>query len=74
MREELGECLLALGRPAEARPHFSRPHFSRAHELLSQDLWLREHEPERLTRLATLGLVEGATNNCNAADPLASYP
>lgn len=45
--EELGELLLVLGRDAEARPHFAR-----AHELLSQNAWL---EPDRLSRLATLG-------------------
>lgn len=48
--EELGELLLALGRPEEARPHFAR-----AHELLSQDAWLVEAEPERLKRLGDLG-------------------
>lgn len=47
--EELGECLLALGREEE-----SRNHFARAHELLSQDGWLTDNEPERLTRLKTL--------------------
>ena len=47
--EELGECLLALGRPAEARPHFQR-----AYALLSQDLWLPESEPDRLARLRQL--------------------
>jgi tetratricopeptide (TPR) repeat protein len=48
--EELGECLLALGRPAEARPHFQY-----AYALLSQDLWLPESEPDRLARLQQLG-------------------
>lgn len=48
--EEIGECLLALNRPKEARPFFVR-----AHELLSQDRSLVEHEPERLARLKTLG-------------------
>lgn len=47
--EELGECLLALGRPAEARPHFQR-----AYALLSQDLWLPVSEPNRLGRLRQL--------------------
>ncbi len=47
--EELGECLLALGRAEEARPHFAR-----AHELLSADAWLAEREPERLARIARL--------------------
>jgi tetratricopeptide (TPR) repeat protein len=48
--EEMGECLLALGRAGEARPCFRR-----AHELLSQDAWLVENEPERLSRLKKLG-------------------
>ena len=48
--EELGECLLALGRDAEAKPHFTK-----AHELLSQDKWLVENEPERVARLQQLG-------------------
>ncbi|MFN8451853.1 MAG: tetratricopeptide repeat protein [Anaerolineae bacterium] len=47
--EELGECLLALGRADDARPHFAR-----AYELLSQDSWLAQHEPERLERLRQL--------------------
>lgn len=47
--EELGECLLALGRVADARPHFAR-----AYDLLSQDSWLAQHEPERLDRLRQL--------------------
>ena len=48
--EEIGECLLALGRPDEARPHFAR-----AYEILSKDAWLADGEPERLKRLAELG-------------------
>ena len=48
--EELGECLLALGRPTEAAPYFRQ-----AHTLLSQDPWLAEKEPERIARLAQLG-------------------
>jgi len=47
--EELGELLLALDRPAEARPHFAR-----AYELLSADAWLADSEPDRLRRLADL--------------------
>lgn len=47
--EELGECLLALGRPEEARPWFSR-----AFEELSKDPWLRENEAPRLERLKSL--------------------
>jgi tetratricopeptide (TPR) repeat protein len=47
--EEIGECLLALDRAKEAQPYFAK-----AHELLSQDLWLAEKEPERLARLKEL--------------------
>ena len=43
VHEELGECLLLLGRAAEALPHFAR-----AFELLSGDPWLAAHEKERL--------------------------
>jgi tetratricopeptide (TPR) repeat protein len=50
VEEELGELLLAMERPDEARPHFAR-----AHALLSQDAWLAEGEPDRLKRLAGLG-------------------
>jgi tetratricopeptide (TPR) repeat protein len=50
VHEELAECLLALGREAEARPGFAR-----AHALLSKDPWLVRHEPARLERLARLG-------------------
>jgi tetratricopeptide (TPR) repeat protein len=48
--EETGECLLALGRVAEARPFFAR-----AAELLGADAWLAEHEPDRIDRLRRLG-------------------
>jgi len=48
--EELAECLLALGRPDEARPHFAK-----AHALLSADPWLQKNEPERLQRLEEMG-------------------
>ena len=50
--EEIGECLLALGREEEARPHFAR-----AHALLAGDPWLNRDQPERLDRLAALGRV-----------------
>jgi len=50
IQEELGECLLALGRPDEARPYFAQ-----AHQQLSQDVWLQANEPERLARLRGLG-------------------
>jgi tetratricopeptide (TPR) repeat protein len=48
--EELGENLLALGNPEEAKPHFRR-----AYELLSKDPYLKEHELIRLQRLNDLG-------------------
>ena len=49
-REEIGECLHALGRTDEAKPYFKR-----AHELLSEDDWLVANESERLARLEQLG-------------------
>ncbi|MDQ3855128.1 MAG: tetratricopeptide repeat protein [Chloroflexota bacterium] len=52
IHEELGECLLALGREYEAREHFAR-----AYQLLSHDQWLVASEPERLKRLKSLGAV-----------------
>jgi tetratricopeptide (TPR) repeat protein len=48
--EEVGECLLALGRESEARPHFVR-----AADLLGADASLAEHEPDRIARLRRLG-------------------
>jgi tetratricopeptide (TPR) repeat protein len=48
--EEIGECLLSLGRWKEAKPHFSE-----AWSLLSQDAWFVESEPERLERMRQLG-------------------
>lgn len=50
VEEEIGECLLALGREDEARPYFAR-----AHALLADDPWLKRDEPERLERLTALG-------------------
>lgn len=49
VQEEMGECLLALGRDAE-----SLPFFAEAYALLSQDPWLVAQEPGRLARLQTL--------------------
>jgi tetratricopeptide (TPR) repeat protein len=46
--EEMGECLYALGKPAEARPSFRR-----AYELLSQVEWLAT-DTEHMERLRTL--------------------
>jgi tetratricopeptide (TPR) repeat protein len=50
--EEIGECLLALGRAGEARPFFAR-----AYAELCDDPQLRAEEPERLDRLQSLGGV-----------------
>jgi tetratricopeptide (TPR) repeat protein len=50
VEEELGECLLALGRPGDAQPHFAR-----AAELLGQDAWFVAQEGPRLERLKSLG-------------------
>jgi tetratricopeptide (TPR) repeat protein len=47
--EEMGECLLALGRGEEARPWFAR-----AHAALAQDSWMRANEVGRLERLRQL--------------------
>ena len=47
--EELGECLLALERAQEAQPYFAK-----AYEILSQDKWLSEKEPDRIARLREL--------------------
>ena len=47
--EELGECLLALGREREAKPWFGK-----AYTELSKDEFLRTDEPERLERLRKL--------------------
>lgn len=53
VEEELAECLLALGRDAEASSHFGR-----AWDALSQDEWLVEREPDRLARLHRLSDAE----------------
>ena len=50
VHEELGECLLALGRAKEATPHFAR-----AYELLHNDPGFPREETARLTRLKELG-------------------
>ena len=52
VEEELGECLLALGRESQARPHFAA-----AYGLLRSDIWLARDEPARLARLRDLGGV-----------------
>ena len=48
--EEIGECLLVLNRREEAQPYFSN-----AYEILTEDTWLVEQEPDRLARLKWLG-------------------
>lgn len=48
--EELGENLLEIGRPDEARPHFAK-----AAVLLGGDPWFAEQEAARLARLRQLG-------------------
>jgi tetratricopeptide (TPR) repeat protein len=50
VEEELGECLLALGRLDEARPHFAK-----AAEGISADPWMLANEPARIARLQELG-------------------
>ena len=47
--EELGECLLLLGRSKEAKPYFAK-----AHTLLKEDAYLQSQEAERLKRLSEL--------------------
>ena len=54
--EEIGECLLALGRAEEARPYFAQ-----AHAKLSQDPCLVAEEPARLERLKQLAEEPPAT-------------
>jgi len=53
--EELGECLLGLGRADEAQPHFAR-----AVELLAADPSLAD-DPGRLERLRSLAGASGQT-------------
>jgi len=48
--EEIGECLLAMGREADATPYFAR-----AATALAPDTWLAKHEPDRIARLRRLG-------------------
>lgn len=49
VQEELGECLLALDKQADAAPHFAE-----AYRILSQDKWLQANESDRLNRLQQL--------------------
>lgn len=55
VQEEIGECLLALGRGDEAVPHFRQ-----AFEQLSAIDWMRRDEAPRLARLAALAGEQGA--------------
>ena len=48
--EEIAECLTLLDKPEEAAPYFMK-----AWTILSQDIWLKQNETERLDRLKTLG-------------------
>ncbi len=48
--EEIAECLTIQGKVAEAAPHFKK-----AWDLLSQDVWLKKNESERLERMKMLG-------------------
>lgn len=48
--EEIAECLWALKRTEQARPYFVQ-----AFDVLSQDVFLAEQEPERFARLKKLG-------------------
>lgn len=52
VHEELGECLLSLGRNEEAKDHFALAYIE-----LSKDPWLAENEPDRIARLKDLGGV-----------------
>jgi len=49
--EEIGECLLALGRDEEAKPYFKM-----AFDHLSKDEWMRVNEADRLKRLKDLSM------------------
>jgi len=49
--EEIGECLLALGRDEE-----SKPYFKMAFEHLSKDEWMQANEADRLKRLEQLSI------------------
>lgn len=55
--EELGECLLALGRGDEARPWFAR-----AYAILAADSWLAQNEAPRIERIKALG-AEATTDS-----------
>lgn len=48
--EEIAECLTIQGKTTEAAPYFMK-----AWKILSQDIWLKQNEGERLERLKRLG-------------------
>ena len=48
--EELAECLLIKNKNNEAKKYFKK-----AYEILSNDIWLKANEPDRLERLNRLG-------------------
>jgi tetratricopeptide (TPR) repeat protein len=47
--EEIGECRLVLGEVDAARGYFAK-----AYEVLKEDAWIVEHEPDRLERIEVL--------------------
>ena len=51
--EEIGECLLHLGKKEE-----SKKYFISAYKLLSKDIWLSANEKPRLARLKKLGDIK----------------
>ncbi|MBC8377145.1 MAG: tetratricopeptide repeat protein [FCB group bacterium] len=51
--EEIAECLTLQGKPQEAASYFMK-----AWTILSQDIWLKQNEAERLNRLKKLGSIK----------------
>jgi len=51
--EEIGECLNLQGKPEEAAPFFMK-----AWTILSQDIWLKQNEEDRLDRIKSLGEIK----------------
>jgi tetratricopeptide (TPR) repeat protein len=49
VHKELGECLLELGRPDEAKPYFQK-----AYEMLQEEKWYVENEKEEFERIKSL--------------------
>jgi tetratricopeptide (TPR) repeat protein len=47
--EEMGECLLAIGREDDARTYFGK-----AYAMLEKDAWFADHEADRLARITRL--------------------